>query len=888
VKTTGTNQDSQAWRAVPCPLLARIGRTGSPLPAARPHTNVGVHGAAGPVILSLCILLLLGAATASAQTFTTLHNFTAESGSNDTNSDGATPQAGLISSGNNLYGTADYGGTGGNGTVFAVTTNGTGFTTLHSFTMSIYTASFGLPSSNPYSYTNSDGANPSLQLIVSGNTLYGAASVGGTGGSGTVFAVSTNGTGFTTLHSFTTVSGSHSTNGDGAYPYGAGLILSGGTLYGTTTAGGIGGKGTVFAVGANGAGFTTLHSFTAVSGSDDTNSDGAVPQAGLVLSGNTLYGTAFEGGTGGNGTVFAVNTNGTGFTNLYSFTALDTATDTTNSDGANPLQLILSGNTLYGTAEYGGNVGNGTVFSLSLPAPPAILGSATYADSPNFTLNTTGLASLVGGATYADSANFALNTTGLPTVIGGASFADSGNFILDTVTTVGGATYADSSNFTLNTTGLPSLVGGTTYADSADFILNTTGLPAVVGGTSFADSANFVLDTVTIVVGTTYADSANFTLNTTGLPDIVGGATFADSADFALNTTGLPTVIGGSSFADSGNFILDTATTIGGTTFADSANFALNTTGLPSLVGGATYADSADFILNTTGLPAVVGGTSFADSANFLLNTATTVGGATYADSANFTLNTSGLPSLVGGATYADSADFALNTTGLPAVIGGASFADSGNFILDTATTIGGTTFADSANFTLNTTGLPSLVGGATFADSTDFVLNTIATVGGTTYADSGDFILNTTGASSMVGGATYADSADFALNTTGISSIVGGASFADSASLVLNLTGLSTIVGGAAYADSANFALNTTLFSPTPILLTAAFYNLMDHNFQFKVTGQAGAQYIVQAASSLVSGDWIDLATNVGPFTFVDTNTNIVPQRFYRVLLQP
>ena len=40
----------------------------------------------------------------------------------------------------------------------------------------------------------------------------------------------------------------------------------------------------------------------------------------LILSGNTLYGTASSGGSSGDGTVFAVNTDGTGFTTLHSFT----------------------------------------------------------------------------------------------------------------------------------------------------------------------------------------------------------------------------------------------------------------------------------------------------------------------------------------------------------------------------------------------------------------------------------------------------------------------------------------------------------------------------------------------------------------------------------------
>src|SRR6266516_3281139 len=74
--------------------------------------------------------------------------------------------------------------------------------------------------------------------------------------------------------------------------------------------------------------FTTLHSFTALSPYDppnpQTNSDGANPYAGLITnsSGNILYGTAYQGGSSGNGTVFAVHTDGTGFTNLHSFTAL--------------------------------------------------------------------------------------------------------------------------------------------------------------------------------------------------------------------------------------------------------------------------------------------------------------------------------------------------------------------------------------------------------------------------------------------------------------------------------------------------------------------------------------------------------------------------------------
>jgi uncharacterized repeat protein (TIGR03803 family) len=335
---------------------------------------------------------LIAAGRATAQTFTTLHSFTALSAPSyqgGTNSDGAGPYAGLItdSSGTTLYGTAQYGGSSGHGTVFAVNTDGSGFTNLYSFT-----ATSGLAS------TNSDGALPVAGLILSGNTLFGAAHSGGSpgGGStgdGTLFAVNTDGTGFTNLHSFHNFAGTPS---DGGQPNG--LILSGDTLYGTAAIGGDSGYGTVFKFNTNGTGFTILHdggnpqagvildgntlygtgnsTVFAVNtdGTGFTNlhtftySDGDRLQAGLVLSGNTLYGTAYVGGGGGEGTVFAVKTDGAGFTNLYSFTASSTNSSGvyTNRDGRNPYGgLMLLGHTLYGTTESGGSLGFGTMFAVN-------------------------------------------------------------------------------------------------------------------------------------------------------------------------------------------------------------------------------------------------------------------------------------------------------------------------------------------------------------------------------------------------------------------------------------------------------------------------------------------------------------------------------------------
>jgi uncharacterized repeat protein (TIGR03803 family) len=296
-------------------------------------------------------------------------------------SDGANPEAGLVLSGNILYGTADNGGTNGRGTVFALNTNGT-FTTLHTFGKTYYNSYYGL-------YTNSDGENPSAGLLLSGNTLYGTTTGAGSYGSGTVFAINTNGTSFINLHSF----GSDELSE-------ASLILSGNTLYGTAYEGGAYVSGTVFTLNTNGTGFTTLHNFTATEVNGD-NSDGKFPSCALVLSGNTLYGAAYEGGAYGSGTVFALNTNSTSFTNLYSFSSeyYNTSNNLiTNNDGAGPGGLILSGNTLYGVTKSAGYSGNGIVFSLSLQALATFSNSIPIVLSlPQITVGTTNFTFLLSG-----------------------------------------------------------------------------------------------------------------------------------------------------------------------------------------------------------------------------------------------------------------------------------------------------------------------------------------------------------------------------------------------------------------------------------------------------------------------------------------------------------
>ena len=286
--------------------------------------------------------------------FTNLHGFTTNEGySRHT----------VIASGDTLYGTAMVGGSADNGTVFAIKTNGTGFMVLHHFA-----ATAPGPDDPWNSPTNSEGTNP-FELILAGDTLYGTAVGGGSSGQGTVFKLNTNGSGFTTLHSFeAVVIGFPKTNSEGTYP--SSLMLTGNTLYGVARTGGSAGNGTLFAVKTDGTDFTTLHHFTqeVLGVISYTNSDGFHPGGKLVSSGNTLFGTAIEGGNSGFGTVFALNANGSGFRILHHFTYPPGYPFTiNNSDGANPVDgLILSGNTLFGMTTYGGSTGWGAIFAVNL------------------------------------------------------------------------------------------------------------------------------------------------------------------------------------------------------------------------------------------------------------------------------------------------------------------------------------------------------------------------------------------------------------------------------------------------------------------------------------------------------------------------------------------
>jgi uncharacterized repeat protein (TIGR03803 family) len=194
----------------------------------------------------------------------------------------------------------------------------------------------------------SGGGNPVNGLTLSKTgMLFGTTSTGGASGLGVVFKLTGKGA-ESVLHSF-------AGGADGATPNGSVVEDTDGSLYGTTTAGGASGFGTVFRV--KGTKESVLYSFA------DGN-DGAVPEAGLVIdAAGNFYGTTNQGGPAGNGTVFKLapptKKNGAWTeTVLYSFG--------TGTDGANPVggvHLDKAGN-LYGTTSVGGAYGFGTVFEL--------------------------------------------------------------------------------------------------------------------------------------------------------------------------------------------------------------------------------------------------------------------------------------------------------------------------------------------------------------------------------------------------------------------------------------------------------------------------------------------------------------------------------------------
>ena len=454
-----------------------------------------------------------------------------------TNFDGAHPHAGLtLGPDGNFYGTTYSGGSGGYGTVFEITTNGV-LTTLYSFS------------------ANADGANPyaGLTLGPDGN-FYGTAYSGGTSGNGTVFEITTNGA-LTTLHSFSPVvsdGNDLSTNADGASPYADLTLGPDGNFYGTTSVGGTGDNGTVFEITTNGV-LTPLYSFSATSFNGInglSNPDGANPHAGLALGPDgKFYGTTYDGGTSGFGTVFQITTNGA-LTMLYSFSATSFSPpgNETNSDGANPISgLTLGHGKFYGATSSGGTNGYGTVFQMETSGKLTTLVNFNSTDgaNPSATLTVGSDGNLYGTSHDGGSSGlgtvFQMTAKGVLTTL--VNFADvqgaypraeltlgpDGNFY---GTTSSGGSYSNGTVFEVMTNGAltalysfnPTAVGGLLFGSGppGEALINADGANPYAGLTLGSDGNLY---------GTTHS-----------------GGTNGEGAVFQITTNGVLTTIHSFSF----------------------------------------------------------------------------------------------------------------------------------------------------------------------------------------------------------------------------------------------------------------------------------------------------------------------------------------------------
>lgn len=197
-----------------------------------------------------------------------------------------------------------------------------------------------------YSFTDlADGGFPEAGLVLgTGGSLFGTTSTSGTGW-GSVFKLTPSQTGGWTEQTLYTFTG----GADGGIPHSDLIIGKNNVLYGTTEIGGAHGYGTVFQVAPSNGTWTekVLYSFAG-------GADGANPEAGVTLlsSNGVLYGTTYNGGTAGMGTVFEVipSVNGWSEKVLYNFKG--------GSDGANPVADLTLSSTgaLYGTTYQGGSV----------------------------------------------------------------------------------------------------------------------------------------------------------------------------------------------------------------------------------------------------------------------------------------------------------------------------------------------------------------------------------------------------------------------------------------------------------------------------------------------------------------------------------------------------
>lgn len=233
----------------------------------------------------------------------------------------------VIAGTNVLLGVNASGAAYGVGNVFTINYDGSGYQNI---------VDFGGP----------NGSNPFGNLIVGIDSLvYGTTYLGGNHNLGTIFSMDGNGNNFKQLHDFS--------GPDGGQPYQGLTQGADGTLYGTTWQGGSNATGALFKINANGAGFSKLLDF------DDFANKGIAPYAApLIGLDGKLYGTCYAGGTHGQGTIYSVKTDGTGFMKLY---------DLDLSSGQSPYSSLIqdANGRLYGVTYAGGANYGGVIFAIN-------------------------------------------------------------------------------------------------------------------------------------------------------------------------------------------------------------------------------------------------------------------------------------------------------------------------------------------------------------------------------------------------------------------------------------------------------------------------------------------------------------------------------------------
>src|SRR5579872_7450021 len=276
----------------------------------------------------------------SGGTLTTLYSFSSSPGT-----DGFSPGGALLQAADrNLYGTTQYGGTAGNGTVYRITLRGS-FTALASFTDEAFAGTLVQDwNGNFYGPSYSGGEDCGLEE----------------GGCGTLFQMTSSGT-LSDLYLFPL---------DCAGSCNPSARLSpaiDGNLYGTTNDGGAHQSGTIFKVTPSGA-LTTLYNFC----TEANCLDGTMPDAPILATDGSVYSTAREGGAAGYGDVFSFDTGGTLHV-LHSFCTQAGCPDGQTAATGGLLEATTG--SIYGVATLGGDLtcgnaaGCGTVFSISTGLP---------------------------------------------------------------------------------------------------------------------------------------------------------------------------------------------------------------------------------------------------------------------------------------------------------------------------------------------------------------------------------------------------------------------------------------------------------------------------------------------------------------------------------------